>query len=228
MKHVVQRSNGASVPSGPRTVATSCSTPVAGSYSSPASRCRTANAAENALTASAPPGRSGGGDPAEHVGLVAPAEQPEAALAQADGGVELAGPVEVAHVELLEGRARGRRPRPPHGPDATNSALWSTPTTSKPAPGERERVPTRPAPHVEHPHPGLERERVDQEVDLLLVPLVNALRRYAGPRKSATASNQYGVTHVSAPLRRHSHAVAAPNRGATSRRPSWGRSRCRR
>ena len=44
-------------PSGPRTVASSCSTPVAGSNGSPASRWRTANPAENALTARRPPGR---------------------------------------------------------------------------------------------------------------------------------------------------------------------------
>src|SRR6185312_4440053 len=47
-------------------------------------------------------GPEGGGDAAEHGGLVAPAEQPETALAQTDGGVELPGPVQVAHVELLE------------------------------------------------------------------------------------------------------------------------------
>ena len=49
--------------------------------------------------------------------------------------------------------------------------LWSTPTTSMPAPGQRERVTPRPAADVEHPHPRLERERVDEEVDLLLGPL---------------------------------------------------------
>ena len=94
---------------------------MAGSKSSPASRWRTAKAAENALTASATAGAQGRGDPAEHVGLVASAEQAEPALAEADRGVELAGEGEVAHVELLERRAGGRRPPRLRRRGATNS-----------------------------------------------------------------------------------------------------------
>ena len=115
-----------------------------------------------------PAGAERGGDPAEHLGLVMPAEQPEAALAQADRGVELAGSVE------LRARRAPRTSRSSCSAAAasrarrTNSALWSTPTTVASATGQRERVAPGTAPDVEHAHPRLERERVDEEVDLLL------------------------------------------------------------
>lgn len=72
-----------------------------------------------------------GRDPAEHRGLVSSAQQAEAALAQADGGVEFARVVELPDVELLEG---GRQPFGGRGRGAswTNAGLWSTPTTSTP------------------------------------------------------------------------------------------------
>ena len=96
-----------------------------------------------------------GRDPAEHLGLVAAAEQPEAALAQADRGVELP--------RRRRGRARRARGTAAARPSAsaaapgqaTNSARGRRPTTSNPAPGERERVATRPAAHVEDAHPRL-------------------------------------------------------------------------
>src|SRR5436190_16837747 len=47
-------------------------------------------------------GLEGGGDAAEHVGLVAPSEQAEPALAEADRGIELAVEIEVADVEFHE------------------------------------------------------------------------------------------------------------------------------
>ena len=58
VKHVVQRSQSRSSPATFRSVARSCSTPVAASKVSPSSRKRIANGAENADTAIAPPGRT--------------------------------------------------------------------------------------------------------------------------------------------------------------------------
>ncbi len=158
VKHVVQRSNGASVPSGPRTVATSCRTPVAASYSSPASRWRTANAAENALTASAPPGRS------------VAAIRPNTSVSSRPPSR----PKPPWHRQMVASNSPGR------SSSRTSSSSKDTSRSSVAAAsrgqtdelgavvdahdveataGEGERVATRAAPHVEHPHPGLEPAR---------------------------------------------------------------------
>ena len=163
MKHVVQRSNSRSSPSALRTVPTSWSTPVAGSNVSPSSRKRTAKAAEKARDREAAAGRTARDDPAEDLGLVAAAEQTEAALAEADRGVELA--VEREHRGRRAPRSSGREALGRRGVPGERDEVGREVDADdvEAAPGQRERVTPRPAAHVEHPHPRLEPERVDEE-----------------------------------------------------------------
>ncbi len=130
-------------------------------------------------------------DPTEHVGLVVTAQEPEPALAEANGGVELAVERQVAHVELEEGdrealcRCRvscelqevGRSIDSDHL-DATSCKCEGCrpgpqPTSSTRMPGANARASTR-------------------NVTSCSVPLVNAFRRYAGPRNAAISSNHSG------------------------------------
>ena len=171
MKHVVQRSNARSSPSASRTTASLVVDAGGGVEVSSASRWRTTKYDENALSARRPPGRSASAKPRDDVELVvAAAEQAEAALAQADDRVELAVEREVAHVELLELDRRGRRrcvagERDELGRrvDADDVDARAAPSASACRPG--------PAPASSTRIPGLEPERVDEEVDLLLRPL---------------------------------------------------------
>ena len=87
------------------------------------------------------------------------------------------------------GEALAPRRRP--GPAPTKSADRSTPVHVEAAAGERERVPARAAPDVEHPHaPAPARARRRGTSTSCSVPLVNAFRRYAGPRNAAISLNQ--------------------------------------
>ena len=116
-------------------------------------------------------GRSDAAIRANTSGLVTAPEQPEPALAQADGGVELArrrrGRVRRAP------RTRPATPPPPRASRAscTNSGEWSTPTTS--IPRRASASAWRPGPHPTSSTriPGSSAERLDQELDLLLRPL---------------------------------------------------------
>ena len=83
---------------------------MAGSNDSWSSRNRTANADEKALSARRPPGVRASSDPTEDVDLVAATQEPEAALAETDGRVELVVEREVAHVELEEGHGEALGP----------------------------------------------------------------------------------------------------------------------
>ena len=123
---------------------------------------------------------------------------------------------------------RGRRRPPPRGRAARSPATWSTPTTSQPAPGQRERVAPGPHPTSSTRIPGSQPERVDEELDLLLGALrerVPQVRRpeEVGDRVEPVRRRRY------AGARSPSASGTSPARSAvTSPRPSWGRSRCRR
>ena len=129
----------------------------------------------------------------------------------------------------LEGGAR-RRVAP--APGRRTAAQMSTPTTSMPRAAEGVGVAAGPAPDVEHPHPRLQPERVDEEVDLLLGPLGERVAQVGraqvvgdGPRTSGR-----GVGHA-----RSWHPLGGPDgdrracrlRAWTSPSPeATGRSRC--
>ena len=86
-----------------------------------------------------------------------------------------------ARRDELGRRGRRRRRRCPRRPSASECRPGPHPTSSTRIPGSSPSASTRKSTSCS-------------------VPLVNALRRYAGPRNSATASNQYG------PPRRHAAA----------------------
>ena len=138
----------------------SCSTPVAGSKSSPVLEEAHREAAEKALSARRPPGRSVRGDPAEHRrsrrGRRAARSRPGRGRSAASNSPS-------------DGRGRARRaPRRSAGRPSAAAASRASRTKSgavvdadhlDAAPRQRERVTPRPAPDVEHPHPRLEPER---------------------------------------------------------------------
>ena len=184
VKQVVQRSNSRSSPSASRTVATLVQHAGRGIerlavLEEPDGERST----RTRVSASRPPGRSARGDPAEHVDLVAPAEQPEAALAQADHGVELAVERELAHVEHLEaspasalGRRRvtGERDEVGRVVDADDVDARAGRARAR---GARARSRRR------APAARLEPERVDEEVDLLLGPLRERVAQVRRPEE---------------------------------------------
>src|SRR4051794_11765609 len=84
---------------------------------------------------------------------------------------------------------------------------------------QRECMPPRAAPDVEHPHPGRQPERVDQELDLLLGALGERVPQVGGPEEVGDAVEPVPLgdrrRDVSGHGVRVSGQVAAP----------WGRSR---
>ena len=89
--------------------------------------------------------------------------QAEGALTEADRGVELCVERQVAGVEPLERGAVGRV-----APGELDEAGADVdPVHQRSRVGELARMTSRPAPDVEHALPGVEPERVDQELDLL-------------------------------------------------------------
>ena len=193
--------------------------PGAGSNSSPSSSQRTANPAENALTATprraVPPRPMRLDDPV----VVIAAEQPETALAEADRSVVLPVDLEIADVEHLE-RRRSPRLERPLAASATKSGERSTPCTVIPRrasasewrPGRtRRRAPASPA-----------RTRARRrETDLVQRPLRERVLQYAGPRNAAISLNHGPSGAFEVGIRagygsvRESHPVVA----ARSRRP---------
>src|SRR5205823_6050830 len=121
-------------------------------------------------------GTERGGDALERPGLVAPAEEPEPSLTEADDGGELGVVGELADVADLEarrepvicGRISGQGDEVLRQVDAHDVEATA---------GKGERVAPRAAADVEHPLPRLEPERVDEERDLLLRALRE--RRYS-------------------------------------------------
>ena len=77
---------------------------------------------------------------------------------------------------------RGRRRPPLRGQTDELGAVVDADHLEAP-PGQRERVTAGSAPDVEHPHPRLQPERVDEEVDLLLRPLRERVAQVRGPEE---------------------------------------------
>ena len=119
------------------------------------------------MTATPPPGRTARTIRSITPASSSPAQEAEPALAEADGGIELGVIGELAHVEYFEpsrellggGGSAGELDEVGREVDAGDVDT---------AAGERERVAPGPAPDVEHPHPRLQTERADEELDLLL------------------------------------------------------------
>ena len=135
-----------------------------------------------------PPGRSGAGDPGDdRVVLAARRHQPEGALAQADGGVELRVERQVSGVEPLE-RRTGRRV----GAGEVDERRGDVDAVDDDAPaGQLVGVAPGTAPDVEHPLARPQAERGDDVVDLLHRPLgerVAQVRTTRGARRSARTS----------------------------------------
>ena len=163
-----------------------------GSNASPASRWRTRSTTRTRRRQPAA-GRERGGDAAERRrSSSSPPEQPEAALAEADRGVELAG----------EGRARGRRARsnvPRPGP---RRGRGSARARRSRATGRRRRPRCRAEPARARAGPGRTRRRAPasparararstRNVDLLLGPLGERVAQVRRAEELGDRSNQY-------------------------------------
>ena len=168
VKHVVQRSNSRSSPSGSRTSERSCSTPVAGSKLSPSSRKRTANAAENAVSARRPLGRERAGDPAEDLELVAAARGARSRPGTGRWRRRTRRRTPARARRALRTCRRGRRRPAASRASRTKSGEWSTPTTSNPRRASASEWRPGPHPTSSTRMPRLEPERADEELDLLL------------------------------------------------------------